>query len=133
MEPNNRTISQLKYSGGMRLIKNFDVSDSIMKYDQNSENIKAYNEYLNNFFYDLATKQNEMLEFKIFRKYTLDEIKTLPSLKILGPPAALDTYYNQILRFASTNQSYINELNKTKQQAIILMEYLKKAYNIKPE
>jgi hypothetical protein len=32
--PNDRTIQQLKFSGGLRLIKNIKVSDSIMSYYQ---------------------------------------------------------------------------------------------------
>ncbi len=32
--PNDRTLLQLKFSGGLRLIRKIDVSDSIMYYDQ---------------------------------------------------------------------------------------------------
>ena len=42
--PNDRTIQQLKNSGSLRLIRNLDISDSIMYYDQQVRYLLTLNE-----------------------------------------------------------------------------------------
>jgi hypothetical protein len=131
MLPSDRTISQLKNSGGMRLIRNSSVSDSIMDYSQNNENIKDYNDFLYKFFYELINTQDKILDFKVFRKIGLQQIKTDPKIQILKSETTLNDYYNQILRFGSTIQSYNATLIQMRNKATVIMKFMEETYHLK--
>lgn len=131
MVPSDRTIAQLKNSGGMRLIRNTSVSDSIMEYSQSIENIKDYNDFLYKFFYELIKTQDQILDFKMFRKFSLNQIEADPKIDILKSEVTINHFYNEILRFGSTIQSYNNTLIQMKSKAVVMMNYLEEAYHIK--
>jgi hypothetical protein len=59
---NDRTIQQLKNSGGLRLIRNKAVSDSIMKYDQTVRNYYGQADLMNHALAD-QTMYGHMFDF----------------------------------------------------------------------
>jgi hypothetical protein len=131
MQPNERTITQLKNSGSMRLIRNFNVSDSIMNYDQTIKNIKDYNEFLYKFFQDQLQTQTQLLDYKIYRIYRMNQIKNVHNISLLiAHDKPINVYYNQSYMFAAAIYSYNNSLASMKTDAGSLIQFLKKAYRL---
>lgn len=131
MQANQRTITQLKNSGSMRLIKNFSVSDSIMQYDQTILNVDSYNEFLIDFFHELFSFQNQVLDFKVYRLNKINELLALKEISLLDDDKkAINLLYNKSLSFAGTLNSYIVLLESMKTEAGSLIEFLKETYNL---
>ena len=131
----DRTISQLKNSGAMRLISNPVVSDAIMAYD-----------YQVKFLYNqsITLEQDEVLEYfkrmpVFFDGNVLDEMYGDTTLtKPKGNPPLLNNdkkSIQQLISFLHTLKA-LNKRNlyfesKLKQQAAGTIEILKKEYHFK--
>ena len=131
----DRTLSQLKNSGGMRLITKPVASDAIMAYD-------AQIKFLNNQFLALeqdVVKDHFRLMKPLFSGSVLDEIYGDSLLKIPkgNPPLLLDD--RRLLNEFVSHLHFLKSLNnrnlffeiKLKQQAARTIEILKKEYNLK--
>ena len=84
--PNDRTISQLKNSGGFRIIRSKDVANKIILYDQFDNDAMVNIAAQHNFFYETVTKlRNQLLvqqiSNEVFKRY---EYK---------PPSPSDIYW----------------------------------------
>lgn len=71
---NDRTIQQLKNNGELRLIRNREVSDGIMKYDQA---VKNYSQQ-SNFMYNAVSDQEIYRQFFDFIRLEHDKSKAVP-------------------------------------------------------
>ena len=131
----DRTISQLKYSGGMRLITKHAASTAIMAYD-------AQIKFLGNQSFALeqdAVKEHFHLMTSIFAGYILDEIYGDSTLVIPNGNPPLLSNDRKILEQFLSHLHFVKSLNKRnlffetklKQQASETIEILKKEYPLK--
>ncbi len=131
-----RTITQLKYSGGLRLIRNMAASDSIVLYDEASEsNERQRAVYLND-------SQNKEREFsnKIFDKQFVmnysranvqDLLKSNIKVSLLYTDEKLiKEYANWLYSSKAVLENYIVQLNAQQQRASRIMQFLQKEYNL---
>jgi len=131
----DRTLSQLKNSGNMRLIRKMDISNAIVAYD-------AQVKFLSN--QSLALEQNNVQDYfrlmtHIFAGSVMDEIYGDSTLLIpKGNPPLLTNDRKVIDEFLS-NLHFVKSINnrniyfetRLKQQAAETIEILKKAYRLK--
>ena len=140
---NDRTIQQLKSSGNMRLIRNKNVSDSIMEYDLQVRWLLEVQEKINHFIL-----QNKQYGFRLFsaggfaKKVNTDSVgyllwmgdsiffrKPVPLLN--ADPAFINEVYGYRMQFSGylydlfLNQQYVYYRGKR------LIDFIKKEYQLK--
>jgi hypothetical protein len=131
---NDRTITQLKNSGGLRLIRNQEVSNSIMSYQQDLEDIEANRE--------IAEKETAFLYPYLSRIFdpAVFETMTDNSGEISRPsnnPSLRNTNQDQIKEFLfylhQKKTSYIFTvalLKNLRNKAEDILTFLKKEYDL---
>lgn len=144
----DRTISQLKYSGGFRLIRNKTVANKIISYDQFNVNAlrKIGEQY--NFFYETAvTLRNKVfaqaITYAIFKKYRYDQPplsdeKWIESMINSKPvPVTKEIYAAQLFEFKNALYSYRKDFSnmafgywKTEDMAAELITLIKENYHL---
>jgi hypothetical protein len=128
----DRTISQLKSSGGLRLIQKISVSDSIVNYYSLAENVKYNTEFCLNEFNKILDYEKEILYFKYLRIYNIDSIPHQKDLKLMvNDTVIINQFYNQVISYLSSLLNYnvlISELNNEAESLLILV---KENYNLK--
>ena len=132
---NDRTIQQLKYSGGLRLITKRKVSDSIMIYDKQVRLI-------------LERQENELANireclsyyYKIFDGRVFEKMQDADNIihRPLAVPALLkfseqdmNTFLGYCQSIKATNLSNITHTKILKEKAVELITIIKKEYNLK--
>lgn len=127
----DRTISQLKNAGGLRLIQNKAVSDSIVNYDALVNDAEVMGDICLKFFYDLLGQQRELLNFKMIRSNNYKDLLVDPNLRLLKTDQySIDLYYNNALSFASLLSGYKNKLINLEKHADNLLKTLETEYSI---
>jgi len=130
------TINQLKNAGGMRLIRNKQVSDSISSYDQRCEVTTLYNDFytVNS---EVGNRQFEKL-FNASDLLTLYISNTSPAIISNIPDSFIikinTTGLNEQLNFMMLEKAYARqEIERYKElqgRAERLMELIKKEYRL---
>ena len=130
----NRTSSQLKNSGAMRLIRKKKVSDSLLSYWQNVELCNGISERL-----DFIAAERSHLYVRLFHnKYLIRDggsmapvtaIKEGASL-INNDPAILAEYSNRTYSRKGALTTYLPVMKHTKEKAVRLMEIIRNEYDI---
>lgn len=140
------TISQLKYGGNFRLIKDHDVANGILQYDQ-GVNVCKYNyDLLLNYYhiYEATNKElfNMTLGRKAFKVIEQDFSSVFLPLteigKLVGHGQYLDKYEpdlfakyrDDILYYQTTLSSVTNITAHQKESADELIELIRRKYNI---
>jgi len=132
--PNDRTIQQLKSSGNLRLIKNKNVSNSIMAYDQK----------MRNSLFEMGDEVHIRAEYrqvasKVFNTTVFNEIS---GLDIVTRPAGNPPLYssdpaliNELIGTAQyVKRIHWSQMNTSEQLLMLnikLMEQIKKEYQLK--
>jgi hypothetical protein len=120
--PHNTTIIQLKNSGGLRLIKNKSVSDSIVNYYSNIDNFLETNGKSTSQFLDDNLKLEMMfLDFNA----ALEDNKW-----IINDTTKLEEFRNRIAVTKNMINWENHRLKDINFQASSLLKYLKKEYKI---
>lgn len=135
MEFEDRTSSQLKNAGGMRLIRQADVVDSILGYWDNIEvayNISARMERLNQVRGDIAVK---LFHQKYLIRNTERPFSPIKDIRadarlIDDNPALLAEYANRSSSRKIVLENYIRTLTGMKEQAAYLAKQIQQAYNL---
>lgn len=128
----DRTITQLKNAGGLRLIENKAVSDSIVNYDAIVNDLKVNSDICLKFFYDILGEQKTLLDFKRIRSNNFSLLLDDPNLKLLKNDSySLSLYYNNALSYASLLNGYVRKLENLKKHSIYLLGTIEKEYDIK--
>ena len=134
-QSNDRTITQLKFSGSLRLIRNEDAADSIISYQ------KLVDYILTNQEDDRIERRSaDPLLAKIFNAFVFD--KMLDEFNNVNKPAgnpplrSYDPSLQQDLAFIINQLKGSNIIIKTrlellKQKAINAIEFLQKEYHLK--
>ncbi len=127
----DRTITQLKNAGGLRLIRNKSVSDSIVSYDALVHDVEVNGDICLKFFYDILSQQRLLLDFKMIKTNNFKDLLSNPALKLLkSDKYSIDVYYNNSLSFASLLHGYKNKLINLKKHADNLLKTLKTEYDL---
>ncbi len=132
-----RTITQLKNSGGLRLIKNKAASDSIIIYDEGCEKAETQGDY---FVYSRLDKVNDRA-LKIFNSlyilnYGRDNASELlnsnTKVSLLGSDRnLLLEYANTIYYSRGTLANYINMLIDLQKRIPGILSFLESKYHLK--
>jgi hypothetical protein len=127
----DRTISQLKSSGGLRLIQKKGESDNIVQYYSSSENVEYNTEYCLKEFYKIMDSEKEIFNFGILRGHKIDTLRYLTDLKLLiDDPLRINHFYNQILMYTSALMNYNLLLTDLKKEAKSLLNFTRESYDI---
>lgn len=128
----DRTISQLKSSGGLRLIQEIAVSDSIVNYYSFSENVKYNTDFCLQEFNKIQDYEKEMLYFKYLRIYNIDSIPHKKDLKLLvNEPVRINQFYNEVITYLSSLINYNALISELKKEAETLLIVVKENYKLK--
>jgi hypothetical protein len=132
-QSNDRTITQLKNSGGMRLIRSEQAVDSIIAYQKLVELVQTNHE-------DDRIERYNAFPFlsRVFSPYIFDEMLTLDGIRrpAGNPPLrSYDPVHHADLAFfihQLKGSTYIIEkrLNQLNNRAINTMVFLKKEYHL---
>jgi len=118
-EPNQITMSQLKSSGGLRLISNKSVSDSIVNY------YSTYDSHIEQQKYTMRFLQGTLnLELVAMDFNTLNRPKPIFSFD----RSKFKEFGNRILLFQSLLANDVLWMKKYQKLSISLLKYLKKEY-----
>jgi hypothetical protein len=130
----NRTSSQLKNSGGMRLIRKKKVSDSLMSYWQNAEICNSISERLD----FIAAERSDLYVRLFYNKYLIRDDASRPAVSaikegaslISNDPALLAEYSNRTYSRKLVLNNYLTWMRETKARALRLMEIIRSEYDI---
>ena len=132
--PNDGTMQQLK-TGGLRLIRNYAVTDSIINYDAAVRSLLRLDEQeqeIINIQREVAPKIFIGLELSKF-----SDVNNIP-IRLDYSPGFMPEYENYLNEFnyrlgsvKNVNKGYRREARKLMQQAISLSNTLKEKYHIK--
>ncbi len=128
------TMTQLKNSGNLRLIRNMIVTDSILKYDLASTMMDGYADHIQNFVTD-----NYKAEYSIFndkfwwKNYRSPEEYAKADFDLLSYDyKELNSYASRITHQRASMVTYINIfIPGQKRRANELIALLKKEYHLK--
>lgn len=129
---NDRTIQQLKNSGGMRLIRNKQVSDSIMEYDSYVRTLFVHQQQMNVIALNMVAPVD-----KLFQKRLLENkdgnIATQPVPLLNTSRSAVEEFYNYML---DQKKGFVLlrlvELDLVQKGASII-SFVQKEYHVTPE
>jgi len=133
--PNDRTIVQLRNAGGMRLIKNKNVSDSMVGYYRTVEIIQfLIDEGLNNRRL-LREKYMPLLNAAGFLKIidSTNEIIDVPEILYLrkNDPDLINECLIEIDRIKTLNGTLARRIQRLKEKAGRIKEFIKQEYHLK--
>jgi hypothetical protein len=125
----DRTISQLKSAGGLRLIQKKGESDRIVRYYSSSDNVDYNTEYCLKEYNKLLDSEKEIFDFGVLRRHKIDSLRYLTDLKLLiDDPLRLNHFYNQILMYTSALINYNLLLTDLKKEAESLINFTCESY-----
>lgn len=128
----DRTLTQLKNSGGLRLIRNQNVSDSIMNYDAGIKACETQFDVIKNMWTSQSDFSYSVFDLKELYLYR-SQPGFLPSKLLTTDTNIVRGYTSRLLVFSAMIKNYAKAIEYQKQAAINLMIYLHKQYNLKAE
>jgi hypothetical protein len=132
--PADGTIKQLKNSGGLRLIKNQQASDSILAYDQAIERILLTQSRQENEIIEIRPMMGKLLDANVLETMVYGDVIRPPSgnlaLRTIDKEFILDFIYaiHQLKGSDALNKVRLQQL---KERAIGIILFLKKEYHLK--
>ncbi len=125
----DRTIQQLKNAGGLRLIKDKEIADSIIDYDAIVREMQIHQGVLENFQLITRNAHNSMVDF--IHLDSLRKRRQTNDLFLLSKdPSELNKYFNVMNDFRIGLQGQLIWMHQIRDKAIRLLELLhKKGYN----
>ena len=132
----DRTILQLKNSGGMRLIKNKKAANGIMNYDAFIRNYQNNDAYLQRYWEFLTFQRIGIIDRQALEKdlktKTAEEVKLNSKNYLLAnDPVTLGKFRNSILELQTYFHNSVEALRKLFSKAVELIDTLKKEYHLK--
>jgi hypothetical protein len=121
---NDRTIQQLKNSGGLRLIRNKAVSDRIMKYDQVIRDLNGLTTVISGVLGD------QHIYSQLFDFIKLDKNANIPvPLTEQGRKLLNEAYANRkVWRYILTN--LLNNLELVNKESKAVLQFIQKEYQV---
>jgi hypothetical protein len=130
----DRTLQQLKNSGGLRLIRKQAVSDSIIRYDNMVKEIGEQKEDLYNANQDAASLATQIFDFNTPNSTWIDRtlVPKPEKLNLLNKsPEKLGEFFNMVLGFKIASVIYCDMLKELEDYAERQIIFLKKEYHLK--
>ncbi len=136
LTPTDKTMQQLKNSGGMRLIKNKRASDGITLYDLTLKDYATNVNIVGIALNTLSITASEVLDYESYdydsKTMSLEQIeKGSKNYLLKNDKASLGKYYNQIKTYMYLLDIIYNQMGKIKLDAEGLKILLKKEYHLK--
>ena len=127
----DRTMTQLKNAGGLRLIKNKVASDSIIGYDKGIQHVEFLSDA-----YDIAVHEGVKNSFEVFNyTYTRDTGQfNLPTFKpelLTSDKTIVVRYLNSLIKWNAVSANYFNAIERQRETAIRLIIMLQNKYGLK--
>ncbi len=134
--PNDGTIQQLKNSGGLRLIKNRKIADSIANYDIGIRNLIRQGDLEEDLIHEYRTAATKIFNGLIFEKMndTNNIVRRLSAERPALLPfsqAELDLWNYRMYVMRAINRSNRKDTRELLDRAIRLQMLLKKEYKLK--
>jgi hypothetical protein len=132
----DRTMQQLKNSGGMRLITNRTAADAITRYDNNVRNLQNDAVFVDNYFQFLTQQRTSIMNMQAvdtdFNLKPAEEIKEQKQHYVVTKNAEmLMKFKNSIYELARYHSHDRSSQQQLKQEAAALISLLKKEYRLK--
>jgi len=132
----DRTIQQLKNSGGMRLIRKAPVTDSIIAYDAAVRDLLIEETGVSALYDQLNDLTNKMLSYRklssAFKTKTAGEVEAEKTDFWIKQDAEQFEYlYNLFYKYRQTVNGYGNYLSQLKDRGGRLVDFLQKEYHLK--
>lgn len=133
---NQRTFSQLKNAGGLRLIRNKAASDSIVSYNKSIDDINSTISYTtHNFMLPALYLGNKIFNLKYLAPYSPDSIEQIMASPIKTTLLTKDNsllaeYANLLYEVKGIRTTYLNQLIFQKNKAELISQFLKKEYKL---
>jgi len=116
----DRTIQQLKYAGGLRLIQNKSIADSIIAYDALVREMHIHQEVLENQQQIAVTAHNSMIAYSSRTNRKITEKLILLS----RDNRELNKYFNEITAFRKGCRRQLQLITEIKARATRLLIFL---------
>jgi hypothetical protein len=140
------TMSQLKSSGGLRLIRDKQVTDAMLKYEQGVEQCRHQSEELRNYFHTQEASQKLIFNLALGRQVyerieenylnMLDPVDSFLPLVREGPylvnddPSLMSNYYGDVLFYRTALNVSVWLLKRQKEKARLLIELIENRYGL---
>jgi hypothetical protein len=140
VSPTERTMTQLKYSGGMRLLQNKIAADSILQYDDFAKKLTNQQEWYENMLKELFEPGEKIFNFKF--NPAVDLAKLVPPTNMSSFDSAklnitdksiLIELGNRAIMYRNVVIFYIILLHEGEQHAANLIQTLQNKYHIENE
>jgi len=132
--PNNGTVTQLKYSGGMRLITNTGAVDSIEAYDRLMRRLEVRRDITNQLTHDFIEAMNKTIDGKdliaVLYDSTLFKKKIVQNHLIKLKGDNVNELINESITVRLRAVSDTTANGSVKRSAADLIEFLKKEYHL---
>jgi hypothetical protein len=139
VSPTERTLLQLKNSGGMRLIRKKAAVDSIIAYDDMAKKLADQLVYYERYQNESVNSSFELLNFKYYQsgldgKNSKNAAQDYTSAVLLShDKIKLVEFGNRISIYKGVVAFYISRLNEMNDHAAGLIKTLKEQYHLKDE
>ncbi|HEV7781126.1 MAG TPA: hypothetical protein VGO58_07650 [Chitinophagaceae bacterium] len=134
---NDRTIQQLRNSGSFRLIRNKEVSESIITYDAYIRNqLRDQESFEKEFLLTILSYQNELFDSEIIEAILTQQDVLTDSLLTKSTQnwqinnGLYFKYYNELLLYQAGAIYILNTEKDLKQKAVALITLIKKEYHL---
>lgn len=133
---NDRTIEQLRGSGNFRLIRNDSISGSLIRYDSYIRNtLRNQEDFSKEMLQTILHIQNDIFDSEILESNFINKSAGNYEhlLKEIDPSKndLLFKYYNEVFLYKYIIRYIIISETRLKQQAIALIELIKRSYHLK--
>jgi hypothetical protein len=129
--PTDRTLFQLKNSGGMRLIRNKKAAASINAYDSRGKRVINQQGYYEEYLTQVTAASAELFDFTELYKERNRSSARFDSAKLVNPDQAkLLALANRSMMFKGVLQMYVIRLEEMEKEAVNLMQTLRKEYDL---
>jgi hypothetical protein len=128
-----KTASQLKYSDGLRLIKNIKVADAISVYWQGITDIRYTNENYENYRKPLRQLSFKIFNYTLYKQYDKDKVEfTIEEPQLTSRDKLLLNEYGSETWLLGSNIAhfYLPAIAKQKNLAAKLIYLIKHEYNL---
>jgi hypothetical protein len=125
-----RTSAQLKNAGGMRLVENRELSNKIADYWVRSENLKEYNNFVDDLKFKAREKSYSIFDQKFYKDVTIGIVSEDAKL-MTQDPFVLAEYANRLNHINnSLKKVFLPSVARHYKRAVELMVILKKEYKL---
>jgi hypothetical protein len=130
------TITQLRNSGGLRLISNKTASDSIISYNKTVDDIMSVLNFAeHDFIIPSIRVGNKIFNSKYFLRYNGETIISLLSSSekaelLTKDESVVNEYTNFIYQVKQIRMNYLEQLKRHEQRANIMTSFFKKEYHL---